>query len=192
MSEYGMRQKRAASEKLRIVLAGLQPNGEIAELCRREGINPTQYYGWKKQLLSSATKVFAGPEVKKSAFEGKKEPELRRSGTDIIKALALGAMAVGIGRPYAWGLALDGTEGVVHVLRCLLAEADLLMAIDGYPSRGEVGDSSHRLNKWDKSFFRRKLQPILGLRRFVPLRLRHTPQEAEKPKSGEPNTKYEP
>lgn len=57
-----------------------------------------------------------------------------RSGSDIIKALALGATAVGIGRPYTWGLALDGTDGVVHVLRCLLAEADLLMAVDGYPT----------------------------------------------------------
>lgn len=57
-----------------------------------------------------------------------------RTGSDIVKAIALGATAVGIGRPYAWGLALDGTEGIVHVLRCLLAEADLLMAIDGYPT----------------------------------------------------------
>jgi len=57
-----------------------------------------------------------------------------RTGSDIVKALALGATAVGIGRPYAWGLALDGTDGIVHVLRCLLAEADLLMAIDGYPT----------------------------------------------------------
>jgi lactate 2-monooxygenase len=55
-----------------------------------------------------------------------------RTGSDILKALALGATAVGIGRPYAWGLVLDGTDGIVHVLRCLLAEADLLMAIDGY------------------------------------------------------------
>ena len=57
-----------------------------------------------------------------------------RSGADIVKALALGASAVGIGRPYAYGLALGGTEGVVHVLRSLLAEADLLMAVDGYPT----------------------------------------------------------
>jgi lactate 2-monooxygenase len=56
-----------------------------------------------------------------------------RSGTDVVKALALGARAVGIGRPYAYGLALDGAEGVAHVLRSLLAEADLLMAVDGYP-----------------------------------------------------------
>jgi lactate 2-monooxygenase len=57
-----------------------------------------------------------------------------RSGTDIVKALALGARAVGVGRPYAYGLTVDGVDGVAHVLRCLLAEADLLMAVDGYPT----------------------------------------------------------
>ncbi len=57
-----------------------------------------------------------------------------RSGADIIKALAMGASAVGIGRPYAYGLALGGVDGVVHVLRSLLAEADLIMAVDGYPT----------------------------------------------------------
>lgn len=61
-----------------------------------------------------------------------------RSGTDVIKALALGAAAVGIGRPYAYGLALDGVDGIVHVLRCILAEADLLMAVDGYPTRADL------------------------------------------------------
>ena len=61
-----------------------------------------------------------------------------RSGTDIVKALALGARAVGVGRPYAYGLALDGVDGIVHVLRCLLAEADLLMAVDGYPTLADL------------------------------------------------------
>jgi lactate 2-monooxygenase len=61
-----------------------------------------------------------------------------RSGADIIKALALGATAVGIGRPYAYGAALGGTDGIVHVLRTLLAEADLLMAVDGYPTLAEL------------------------------------------------------
>ena len=56
-----------------------------------------------------------------------------RSGADVIKALALGATAVAIGRPYAYGLALGGVAGLVHVLRSLLAEADLIMAVDGYP-----------------------------------------------------------
>lgn len=61
-----------------------------------------------------------------------------RSGTDVVKALALGARAVGIGRPYVYGLALDGAEGAAHVLRSILAEADLLMAVNGYPTIGDV------------------------------------------------------
>jgi isopentenyl diphosphate isomerase/L-lactate dehydrogenase-like FMN-dependent dehydrogenase len=55
-----------------------------------------------------------------------------RGGEHIVKAVALGAGAVAVGRPYAWGLALGGVDGIVHVLRSLLAEADLLMAVDGY------------------------------------------------------------
>ncbi|GAA3558152.1 lactate 2-monooxygenase [Amycolatopsis ultiminotia] len=61
-----------------------------------------------------------------------------RSGSDVIKALALGATAVGVGRPYAWGLSLAGADGVVHVLRTLLAEADLIMAVDGYPTLADL------------------------------------------------------
>jgi lactate 2-monooxygenase len=57
-----------------------------------------------------------------------------RSGTDVVKALALGAAAVGVGRPYAYGLALGGADGAEHVLRSILAEADLLMAVNGYPT----------------------------------------------------------
>lgn len=61
-----------------------------------------------------------------------------RTGTDVVKALAMGARAVGIGRPYAYGAALAGTDGVVHVLRSILAEAELLMAIDGYPTIADL------------------------------------------------------
>jgi lactate 2-monooxygenase len=57
-----------------------------------------------------------------------------RTGADIFKALALGADAVCLGRPYVWGLALDGQEGVEQVLRCLLAEFDLTVALSGYTS----------------------------------------------------------
>jgi lactate 2-monooxygenase len=61
-----------------------------------------------------------------------------RSGADVIKALALGATAVGIGRPYAYGLAIGGTAGITHVLRTILAEADLIMAVDGYPRLADL------------------------------------------------------
>lgn len=55
-----------------------------------------------------------------------------RTGADIIKALALGAQAVLLGRPYIWGLALAGEAGVREVLQRLLAEFDLTLALAGY------------------------------------------------------------
>ena len=64
-----------------------------------------------------------------------------RSGSDVVKAIALGARMVGIGRPYIYGLALDGAEGAAHVLRCILAEADLLMAVNGYPTLAAVREA---------------------------------------------------
>ncbi len=64
-----------------------------------------------------------------------------RSGTDVVKAIALGADAVGIGRPYSYGLAIGGAEGASHVLRCLLAEADLLMAVNGWPTLAAVREA---------------------------------------------------
>ena len=67
-----------------------------------------------------------------------------RSGSDVVKALALGARAVGIGRPFAYGAALGGTGGIVHVLRTILAEADLLMAVDGYPTLADLGRDAIR------------------------------------------------
>jgi isopentenyl diphosphate isomerase/L-lactate dehydrogenase-like FMN-dependent dehydrogenase len=67
-----------------------------------------------------------------------------RSGADVIKALALGATAVAVGRPYAYGLAIGGVDGLVHVLRILLAEADLIMAVDGYPTLADLTPDSLR------------------------------------------------
>lgn len=61
-----------------------------------------------------------------------------RSGSDVVKAIALGASMVGVGRPYAYGLAIGGAEGAAHVLRAILAEADLLMAVNGYPTLAAV------------------------------------------------------
>jgi lactate 2-monooxygenase len=57
----------------------------------------------------------------------------------VLKALALGADAVLLGRPYIWGLALDGRSGVETVLRMVLAELDLTLALCGYRSPADLG-----------------------------------------------------
>jgi isopentenyl diphosphate isomerase/L-lactate dehydrogenase-like FMN-dependent dehydrogenase len=62
-----------------------------------------------------------------------------RSGSDVIKALALGADAVCLGRPYIWGLALEGQAGVETVLKMILAEFDLTMALCGYTAPDQLG-----------------------------------------------------
>ncbi len=67
-----------------------------------------------------------------------------RSGADVVKALALGADAVAIGRPYVYALALGGVAGAVHQVRALQAEADLIMAVDGYPTLADLGPDALR------------------------------------------------
>ncbi|WP_405533497.1 alpha-hydroxy-acid oxidizing protein [Streptomyces avidinii] len=62
-----------------------------------------------------------------------------RTGSDVVKALALGADAVLYGRPYVYGLALDGRRGVEHVLRCLLTDLGLALALTGCASLADVG-----------------------------------------------------
>jgi isopentenyl diphosphate isomerase/L-lactate dehydrogenase-like FMN-dependent dehydrogenase len=67
-----------------------------------------------------------------------------RSGTHVAKAIAMGATAVAIGRPYAWAAAVGGEDAIVHLLRSVLAEADLLMAVDGYGSLSELREAGVR------------------------------------------------
>jgi 4-hydroxymandelate oxidase len=61
-----------------------------------------------------------------------------RRGTDVLTALALGATAVGIGRPVLWGLAAGGAAGVRHVLELLRSDVDRAMALTGAASLGDV------------------------------------------------------
>jgi lactate 2-monooxygenase len=63
-----------------------------------------------------------------------------RSGADVAVALALGADAVLVGRPYAYGLALGGEAGVTHVLRSVLAELDITLALAGYADLAQLRD----------------------------------------------------
>ncbi|MDY7087881.1 MAG: alpha-hydroxy-acid oxidizing protein [Actinomycetota bacterium] len=86
-----------------------------------------------RQLDGSVAALDALPAVR--AAVGDAVPILTdsgiRTGSDVLKALALGADAVLLGRPYLYGLALDGRAGVAHVLRCLLADLDLALALSG-------------------------------------------------------------
>ena len=62
-----------------------------------------------------------------------------RRGIDVLKALALGAQAVLLGRPILWGLAARGEDGVVEVLEMFRRELDLAMALCGTPTLADIG-----------------------------------------------------
>ena len=62
-----------------------------------------------------------------------------RTGSDVVKAIALGADAVAIGRPYLYGLALGGRDGVRDVLANIVAELDLTMGLSGVGSVAQIG-----------------------------------------------------
>ena len=72
------RRKWTASEKLRIVLTCMQPGVEVSEVCRREGINPTMYYTWKKKVLASASQIFEEKRKQRDAQRERTERELAR------------------------------------------------------------------------------------------------------------------
>jgi len=65
-----------------------------------------------------------------------------RRGTDVVKALALGASAVLIGRPYLYGLALGGADGVNRVIEILRTELEVAMALTGRPSIASIDRST--------------------------------------------------
>ncbi|HEY5545869.1 MAG TPA: alpha-hydroxy acid oxidase [Gemmatimonadaceae bacterium] len=93
-----------------------------------------------RQLDTAIPSITALPEVV-DAVAGRAEVYVDggiRRGTDVIKALALGARAVLVGRPVLWGLAVDGESGVNSVLGLLRAEIDLAMALCGARNVSEL------------------------------------------------------
>ncbi|MFN8584754.1 MAG: alpha-hydroxy acid oxidase [Dehalococcoidia bacterium] len=93
-----------------------------------------------RQLDTSIAAVRALPAVA-GAVEGRAAVLLDggiRRGTDVVKALALGADAVLLGRPVLWGLAVEGEAGVDHVLRLLRSEFEHAMLLCGAATRGDL------------------------------------------------------
>jgi isopentenyl diphosphate isomerase/L-lactate dehydrogenase-like FMN-dependent dehydrogenase len=94
-----------------------------------------------RQLDGVAATADALPEVVE-AVAGRAEIYLDggvRRGTDVAKALALGARAVFIGRPALWGLAAGGEKGARHVLEIFQAEIELALLLLGCPTPADVG-----------------------------------------------------
>jgi isopentenyl diphosphate isomerase/L-lactate dehydrogenase-like FMN-dependent dehydrogenase len=127
--------------KLPIVLKGIQ-SAEDAELAVEhgiEGVIVSNHGG--RQVDGAIASLDALPPIAEAVGD-----DLTvlfdsgiRGGSDIIKALALGADAVLLGRPYIWGLALEGQHGVETVLKMTLADLDLTMALCGYTEPSQLG-----------------------------------------------------
>jgi len=96
-----------------------------------------------RQLDGVQATIDALPEVV-AAVQGRCEVYLDggiRRGTDVLKALALGARAVFVGRPVLWGLAANGADGAYDVLELLRRELELAMALSGRPTLDSVDAS---------------------------------------------------
>jgi 4-hydroxymandelate oxidase len=130
--------------KMKVLIKGID-TGEDARLCREsgaDGIVVSNHGGRGTETLRGTIDVL--PEVVDAA--GRNIPVLIdggiRRGTDIFKALALGARAVGIGRPYIFGLTAFGQPGVEKVLDILRAELSLTMRQCGTLTLRDISSSS--------------------------------------------------
>ncbi|WP_348764758.1 alpha-hydroxy-acid oxidizing protein [uncultured Salinisphaera sp.] len=136
--------------KLPIVLKGVL-DGDDARLAVEHGIDGliVSNHGGR-QVDGARASLDALPEIVAAA------PQLPvildsgiRGGADVFKALALGARAVGIGRPYAYGLAIDGEAGVGQVLDNLAADFELTMALAGCRDIDAIRSGTTRLVRDD-------------------------------------------
>lgn len=94
--------------------------------------------------LDALAEIGADEKVKESGLTVLFDSGIR-TGSDVLKAVALGAKAVLVGRPYVYGLAMGGEEGVRHVLNCLLADTDSSLANLGRKSVGEISRNDLRV-----------------------------------------------
>ena len=126
--------------RMKVLLKGID-SGEDAQLAVQHGVDGlvVSNHGGRAAETLRAT-IDCLPEVVE-AVRGRVPVFLDggvRHGTDIYRALALGARGVGIGRPYIWGLSAFGQEGVERVLEILRAELTLTMKQMGTPSVKDI------------------------------------------------------
>lgn len=81
----GKRKRWSAAEKLRIVLLGMEPGMEVSDVCRREGLNPTMYYQWKRTLIGAAERIYEKKGSKPSAREERLTKALDRAKEVIVE-----------------------------------------------------------------------------------------------------------
>lgn len=138
--------------RMKLVLKGIETR-EDAALCLENGVDGiiVSNHGGRAEESGRAT-IDCLPEVIK-AVDGR-IPVLVdggfRRGTDIFKALAMGARAICIGRPYIWGLSAFGQPGVERVLDILHRELDLVMRQCGTRSLKEI-NSAFIADSWRRS-----------------------------------------
>jgi len=124
-----------------LVLKGIQcaADAELAIDAGIDGIVVSNHGGRQVDgavsALWSLENIMKSTKVKEAQASGKFTvlfDSSIRTGPDIFKALALGAQAVLLGRPYVYGLALGGADGVKHVVKTILAELEVTMGLSGY------------------------------------------------------------
>jgi isopentenyl diphosphate isomerase/L-lactate dehydrogenase-like FMN-dependent dehydrogenase len=136
-------QKLRASTKMKVLLKGIMSADDARKAVKAgvDGIFVSNHGGRAEESMQSTIGVL--PEI--VAAVGGKIPVLVdggvRRGTDVYKALALGATAVGIGRPYCWGLAAFGQPGVDAVLAILQREFETIMRQVGATSLKQINAS---------------------------------------------------
>jgi isopentenyl diphosphate isomerase/L-lactate dehydrogenase-like FMN-dependent dehydrogenase len=136
-------QKLRASTKMKVLLKGIMSADDARKAVKAgvDGILVSNHGGRAEESMQSTIGVL--PEI--VAAVGGKIPVLVdggvRRGTDVYKALALGATAVGIGRPYCWGLAAFGQPGVDAVLAILQREFETIMRQVGATSLKQINAS---------------------------------------------------
>jgi isopentenyl diphosphate isomerase/L-lactate dehydrogenase-like FMN-dependent dehydrogenase len=139
----------AAEAGLPVLLKGIQTAEDAALACEHgaAGVIVSNHGG--RQLDDVAATIDLLPEVV-DAVDGRVEVLMDggiRRGSDAVKALALGARAVLVGRAAAWGLTVGGEAGVAHVLALLRSEIELTMTLLGCRSCDEIGPAHVDLSR---------------------------------------------